>query len=62
MTYRPVITVRTACQMLGVSSETIRRYLADGTLEGFLLPGQSRWRIFRESVERLIAPDQQVKS
>lgn len=48
------IPVSQAAEALGVSSESIRRYLKQGQLRGFQLPGGT-WRVDSESVDELIA-------
>lgn len=42
-----------AGEILSVSDETIKRYLANGKLEGFKLPG-GYYRIYEDSVQSLM--------
>ena len=39
MAVRAVLDTKQVGQILGVSDETVKRYLADGKVEGFRLPG-----------------------
>jgi len=48
------LTTGEVAALLGVSLDTVKRYLAQGRLEGITLPSGHR-RITRESVDRLKA-------
>jgi excisionase family DNA binding protein len=50
---RQVLSTTQAGKLLSVSDETIKRYLAAGTLKGFKLPG-GYYRVFRDSVDALM--------
>jgi excisionase family DNA binding protein len=56
MAVRAVLDTKQVGQILGVSDETVKRYLADGKVEGFRLPG-GRWRIYADTVLALTTPD-----
>lgn len=50
-----------AAEMLGVSRDSIRRYLDSGALSGYETPGGQR-RIDRESLESLISRRVRISS
>ena len=39
--------------MLQVDRDTVKRYLENGKLEGFQLPGK-HWRVYKNSVEKMM--------
>ena len=50
------LTVAQVAELLGVKPATVRRWLAEGLLEGVRLPGtRSGWRISQSAVERFLA-------
>lgn len=49
------LTVADVAERLGVSGETVRRWLRSGQLEGALLSRRAGWRIRPDAVERMIA-------
>jgi len=50
-----VVTVRTACQLLGVTQQTIYKLIREERVKAFKLPGRtSPYRIYRESLDDYI--------
>ena len=49
------VTTTQAAELLGVSSRTIRRYIADGTLSGYRV-GPRNLRVALAEVEALLVP------
>ena len=45
-----------AADLLGVTRDTIRRYVDQGLLEGIKTPGGQR-RIDRQSIQQILTPD-----
>jgi excisionase family DNA binding protein len=50
----PVLTPAQAARELGVSESTVRRWLAEGRLNGFRIGG--RLRLERHALERVVRP------
>ena len=48
------LTLKEAAERLSVSTDTMRRWLAKGEIEGRQLPG-GHWRIKLSEIERLLA-------
>ena len=49
-----LLTVPEVAELLGVTDETIRRWLRDGRLEGVLLSRRAGWRVRSEAVDRML--------
>jgi len=49
-----LLTVPEVAELLGVTNETIRRWLRDGRLEGVLLSRRAGWRVRSEAVDRML--------
>ena len=49
-----LLTVPEVAELLGVTNETIRRWLRDGRLEGMLLSRRAGWRVRSEAVDRML--------
>jgi excisionase family DNA binding protein len=47
------VSTKTACKMLGLSDESVKRYIMAGTLRGFRLPS-GHFRVELSSIEELI--------
>lgn len=48
------LSVEEVAQLLGFTRRTVQRWLADGRLEGFRVPGmRTHWRIPRSAIERV---------
>lgn len=47
-------TVPEVAERLGVSDETVRRWLRSGQLEGALLSRKAGWRVRPEAVDQMI--------
>ncbi len=45
-----------ASDVLGITSETIRRWIRKGKLQAFKLPGRAGWRIPVTEIERIGVP------
>ena len=58
---RKAVTTLVAAQMLGVSDESIKKYLVSGKLEGFKLP-HGHFRIFLDSIEAMKNQPAKVES
>ncbi len=52
------VSVATAAQLLRACRRTIQYMLKDGRLQGTRIPPRGWWQVNRESLARLIAPDQ----
>lgn len=50
-----LLPVKVAADELGLHTDTIKRYIREGILEGSRLPG-GHWRVTRESVDALKQP------
>jgi excisionase family DNA binding protein len=50
----PFVTVEEAARMIGVHSQTIRRWLRDGRMIGNMISRAAGYRIRREEVERVL--------
>jgi len=48
------LTAEQAAQIIGVSSESIRRYLRSGELQGYLLARKLGWRTTRTDLARFL--------
>ncbi len=49
-----LLTVPEVAEILGVTEETVRRWLRDGRLEGMLLSRRAGWRVRSEAVDRML--------
>jgi len=49
-----LLTVTEVAELLGVTEETVRRWLRDGRLEGVLLSRRAGWRVRSEAVDRML--------
>jgi len=49
-----LLTVPEVAELLGVTDETIRRWLRDGRLEGVLLSRRAGWRVRSDAVDRML--------
>ncbi len=47
------LTVTEVAEYLGVTEETVRRWLRAGSLEGTLLSRKAGWRIRPEAIDRM---------
>jgi excisionase family DNA binding protein len=52
----PRITIQQAAEYLGVSTWTVRRRIADGTLTGYRITNSRAIRLDRAEVEQLLRP------
>lgn len=50
------LTISEAAKILGVTPTTCRAYIHNGRLEAVKLAGVNRWRVSRESLERMLQP------
>lgn len=52
------IVPKDAAKILECTADTIRRYLRNGTLQG---RKTGRWRVYVPSIQKLLAPPEEVK-
>lgn len=53
---RPYLTIRETAALLALSTRTIHRYIAEGTLKAYHVGGEKSIRIRREDVGALLEP------
>ncbi len=57
-----LLTPDEVAKILKVHSETVRRWLREGTLSGIKLGQSLRWRIKREELDRYIAQQERTEN
>lgn len=51
---KPLYSIKEVTEMLSVSDDTVRKLIQSGELKARKIRGQ--WRIYRESLERILQP------
>ena len=59
---REVITLPEVAKMLGINSETARRWAVSKKIPAFRYNGEGRWRAFRDEVDKFLEAQQNAST